>query len=297
MMEVMIGLWLFVIGAILGSYVVATVWRLRARELSDLKSNQLSATDRKEHNRLINQAKLDRVTAISDYSRCLHCQHRLAWYDLLPIISWLILRGKCRYCAKPIGWTEFLTEVSLAGLFLLSYVLGRGNWLELALWLVLLVVLAILFIYDAKWQLLPTKILWLGIGLAGVVAVINIVNQIQAGASYQLLAGQYLGGLGLLSGLYWLLAAISKQTWVGAGDAYVGAVLALVLGNFWLAAIALFLANLIGCLVVFAKAALAKKSIRRMRVAFGPMLITALVLVYFFKALILQKINWMMFDI
>ena len=297
MLEMLIGVWLFLIGAIFGSYAVATVWRLRSRELSTVRSADLSTADQKEHQQLIKRARLDKVTIATDHSRCLHCQHRLAWFDLIPIISWLSLKGRCRYCNKSIGWTEFLTEVILGGLFAMSYVVYRGNWLELVIWLALLVVLTILFIYDAKWQLLPTKILWVAIGLAMMLAVVNVTNQLQAGVVSKTLIIHYLGAVSLLSGLYWLLAMISRESWVGMGDAYVGAVVALVLGNFWLASVALFLANLSGCILVVIKAILSKKSIRRMRIAFGPMFIGALIAVYFLKVLIFQKISWMMFDI
>lgn len=297
MLEMLIGVWLFLIGAIFGSYAVATVWRLRSRELSTARSADLSTADQKEHQQLIKRAQLDKVTIATDHSRCLHCQHRLTWFDLIPIISWLSLRGHCRYCNKSIGWTEFLTEVVLGGLFAMSYVVYQGNWLELVIWLALLMVLTILFIYDAKWQLLPTKILWVAIGLAMMLAVVNVTNQLQAGVDFKILIIHYLGAVSLLSGLYWLLAMISRESWVGMGDAYVGAVVALVLGNFWLASVALFLANLSGCILVAIKAILSKKSIRRMRIAFGPMFIGALMVVYFLKAVIFQKISWMMFDI
>lgn len=297
MLEILIGVWLFLIGAIFGSYAVATVWRLRSRELSTAKLADLSTADQKEHQQLIKRARLDKVTIATDHSRCLHCQHRLAWFDLIPIVSWLSLKGRCRYCDKSIGWTEFLAEVVLGGLFAMSYVVYQGNWLELVIWLALLVVLTVLFIYDAKWQLLPTKILWVAIGLAMMLAVVNVTNQVQTGVNFKILIIHYLGAVSLLSGLYWLLAMISRESWVGMGDAYVGSVVALVLGNFWLASVALFLANLSGCILVAIKAILSKKSIRRMRIAFGPMFIGALMVVYFLKAVIFQKISWMMFDI
>lgn len=297
MIDWLIALWLFLVGAIFGSYAVATVWRLRAKELSELELVDLSSSDKKEYNLLIKKVKLDKISTVSDYSRCLNCQHRLMWYDLIPVFSWLSLRGKCRYCGAPIGWTEFLAEVALGGLFALSYLLNSQKIILLALWLVLLIILTILFVYDAKWQLLPTRLLWLAIAISSVIAIVRALDRVNAGEPINLILTHFAGSLAMLSGLYWLLAALSKQAWVGSGDAYVGAVVALVLGNFWLSSIALFLANLIGCLVVFAIAILKKKSVRRMRVAFGPMLIMALLIVYFLEALILQKIGWFVFDI
>lgn len=291
--------WLFIIGAIAGSYSVATVWRLRAIELLSVKKTDLNKLQKQEYQTLVTNSKLASASTRTDYSHCLHCQHRLAWYDLMPVVSWLSIGGKCRYCKKPIGWLEFVTEVGLGCLFAVSYVFLGGvlSWGVLIAWYGLLMVLTILFIYDAKWQLLPTSILWLAICLAGVCAGLTIFDQVQSGQQIVKVLMQYAMSVGILGGLYWLLAKISQESWVGAGDAYVGLVLGLVLGNVWLAMVALFLANLIGCVVVFMRALITKKSIRRMRVAFAPMLISALVIVYFCKALILAQISWLMFDI
>ncbi len=293
MLNGIIGAWIFALGTIFASYAVATAWRLRARELSAMEVSELSKREIKERQSLGN---LFDVKITTDYSRCLNCQHRLAWYDLMPVISWLSLGGKCRYCKKAIGWLELLVELGLGLVFVLSW-LSFGAQPVLFVWLGLMIIMAILFVYDAKWQLLPTKLLWAAIIVALLFAVMEGWRTLAAGGDLLKIFYQYVLALTILSGLYWLLAKISNQAWVGAGDAYVGAVVALVLGNAWLALVALFVANLIGSFVVVIKAFLTKKSIRRMKIAFGPMLILAMLIVYFAKEMFLRQFEFLIFNI
>lgn len=299
--ELILVIWLFAMGAVLGSYAAATVWRLRAKELAQTKPT--SSKQQRERKKLVERAGLSQTKILDDYSRCLHCGHRLAWYDLLPVVSWISLRGCCRYCRKAIGWTEFLAEVSLGLIYAISFWLLKDqlNYVSQFLWLGLLVILAILFIYDAKWQLLPTKILWLGITWAIIFAGYQISVAIQAGDFdlIQVVTNYGLAWL-ILGGLYYVLAKLSNQRWVGGGDAYVGTIMALVLGDYWLAFVALFIANLLGCVVVGSDLLikrLKRKSVQVSTIALGPLLIVALVVVVLFRALILTKIIFFLVDI
>ena len=84
---------LTVFGLVAGSFAGATVWRLRARQLKfDAKHGEKVTVAEKKA-----VAKLQKKPLHSDRSVCLHCGHELAWYDLLPLVSWLQLGGKCRY--------------------------------------------------------------------------------------------------------------------------------------------------------------------------------------------------------
>ena len=58
---------------------------------------------------------------ISDRSKCPHCKHRLEAVDLLPILSFIILRGNCRYCRQKISWHYPIVEFSTAALFVVAY--------------------------------------------------------------------------------------------------------------------------------------------------------------------------------
>src|SRR6478609_4310093 len=90
-----------VFGLLFGSFAGASVWRLRAWQLVADKKAGDEDVDEAELKQL---KPLTKATFRTDRSRCLHCGHELAWYDLLPLASWLSTGGKCRYCRKPIGY-------------------------------------------------------------------------------------------------------------------------------------------------------------------------------------------------
>lgn len=278
MNESLIYIALILTGVCFGSYAAATVWRLRAKQLMQDKQDK-QPYDRKEYSRL---KKLMGKKTLEDRSQCLECGYELKWYDLIPIVSWLALRGKCRACKQPIGWFELLMEVGMAAFFVLSFVLWPGGvetGLEIAhfvLWLAAGVVMAILFAYDAKWFLLPDiatiALAVIGVGIVGVSAV-----------EAQDIGGTLLatiGSVGILGGLYAALYAFSKGRWVGFGDVKLGAALGLLLVDWELAAVAVFSANLIGCLIVIPLLA-TKKVKRTSHIPFGPMLIAGTVVAWF----------------
>ncbi len=266
-MDILVIVTLALMGALLGSFTVAQVWRLRAQQLVEDKQ-QGEPVDTKDLKRL--KGLLRPLT--QDRSECLSCHTRLAWYDLVPILSWLSLGGRCRYCKAPIGATEILAEVGLAAVFVISYIVwpyslnSVGQVIPFALWLVACVVGAILLVYDAKWYLLPFS---LNITLM-MLGALYLGSQV-------LLNGQELSLLSLgiaillLGGLYLLFSVFG---WVGMGDGILGIGLALFLGNWQLAFLALFIANLLGCLMII-PLYIAKKLHPKAKIPFGPFLILA----------------------
>jgi len=133
------------LGAILGSFAGAQIWRLRARQLME---------DKKAGEK-VNQKELKKLSPLikkisKDRSRCLSCGHELKWCDLIPVVSWVAGLGRCRYCKAFIGWTEILLELVMAGLFVASVAFWPGSLTDiwqvalLVLWLASLVLLAIL---------------------------------------------------------------------------------------------------------------------------------------------------------
>ncbi len=148
---------LAILGLAMGSFAGATVWRLRARQLVQDKEEG-EEYEKKEYKKLL---PLTQAKMTDDRSRCLHCEHTLAWYDLVPLVSWLSMWGKCRYCKKPIGALEPTIELGTATFFVGSYLLWPHQLItfldvtHFILWLIAGVMLAILFAYDLKWFLLP----------------------------------------------------------------------------------------------------------------------------------------------
>lgn len=277
---------LVLFGACFGSFAGATVWRLRAQQLKADKEAK-EPYDHKEYSRL---KKLLGKKTLQDRSRCLECGYELKWYDLIPIVSWLSLKGRCRSCKHPIGWFELAMELGVAAFFVLSYVFWPGGittGLEIAhfiLWLAAGVIMAVLFAYDMKWFLLPDRytiaLAVVGLAIVGVSA-----------AETQDIGGTILtaiGAVGVLGGLYAVLYAVSQGRWVGFGDVKLGVGLGLILVDWQLAGVALFLANFIGCLIVIPLLA-TKKLQRNSHIPFGPLLIAGAVLAWF--------IGWKILDL
>lgn len=276
---------LLFLGLCLGSFAGATVWRLRAHQLVEDKADG-EKIDNKEYKKLL---PLTQTTTATDRSRCLHCGHTLAWYDLLPLISWLGTKGKCRYCHKSIGRFEPVIELGTAFFFAGSYLLwpyalvGVAEVAIFVLWLVAGVILAILFAYDLKWSLLPNKAMFPLIAVGVVVTVLHIMsapNIVESLISLVL-------AIVILSGLYLVLWYISKGRWIGYGDIKLGLALALLLGDWPLAFITLFAANFIGCLIVI-PGLLSGRMTRQTHVPFGPLLIVGAIIAMLFGQTIIQ---------
>lgn len=265
------------LGLVLGSFAGATVWRLRAQQLKEDKADG-EKVDSKEFKRL---HPLTKSSLKSDRSRCLDCGHTLRWYDLLPIVSWASTSGKCRYCHKSIGWFEPLMELGTAALFVAFYhywlvMYDPMTWPLLLVWAIILVLMMILLAYDAKWFLLPNKVMFSLIGVSACLAAWNIMMATDPMAALLSTVGAVL----ILSGLYLALWLISRGAWVGFGDVKLGLALGLLLGNWQLAFLTLFLANFIGALVVMPGLA-TKKISRKTHVPFGPFLIVGFFIALF----------------
>lgn len=238
------------LGLCLGSFVNAAVWRIRNKR--DL---------------------------VNDRSECVHCHHKLSWLDLVPVLSWLALKGRCRYCHKPISAQYPLVELAVAAYFVLSYLLwpvALGGWYQVTqfiIWLIYGVGLAILFVYDLRWMLLPFRVVNPLIAVAAVSALLRVT----VGEDHTWLTGALSIAFSLLpvAGVYYILRAVNDN-WVGGGDVRFGIFVGLAIG--WEGAlVTLMLANLLGCLVVL-PGLWTKKLSRSSHVPFGPFLIVAFVI-------------------
>jgi len=269
---------LLLFGLCLGSFAGATTWRLRAHQLAADEANG-EPVDIDEYKKL---KKLSKVQIKNDRSSCLNCSYALQWYDMIPLVSWIFLRGKCRKCHKPIGYFEPIIELCVAGFFILSFVLwpySLNTFIDisrLVLWLTAGVGLAILFAYDTKWSLLPDSAS-VFVAVTGLITTIIVLVESQDRVATLI---SIIGSVLILSGLYLFLYLISKGRWIGFGDIKLGLGLALLLADWKLAFIALFAANFVGCLVVI-PGLITKKLKRDSHVPFGPLLIVGFVIAAF----------------
>ena len=256
-----------VLGLCMGSFVNALVWRLHHQETSKRKSGKFSIA----HGR----------------SMCPHCQHELAVKDLIPVLSWLWLGGKCRYCRRPIGWQYPLVELSTLGLYLTSYVYWPYGFdvfgiALLVTWLTLLIGLVALLVYDLRWMILPNRLVYPLYSLALAQIVVLIV---QAGSLKPLVGAA--GGILVTSGVFYGLFQISKGQWIGGGDVKLAVILGVFAGGFIEGVILIFIASLLGTIVSLPLVIMGKG--RGKQIPFGPFLIIATIIVYLFGASIIAE--------
>ena len=153
------------------------------------------------------------------------------------------------------------------------------------LMLAMVVGMAVLFISDARWGRLPVRYLTFCV-MCAILLVATREWGVFAGARIW----GYLGALLILPGLYYVLYKVSGERWVGSGDWLLALPMALVLQDFWLGFLVVFLANLMGCLVGV-PLMMVKKKKSDMRMAFGPFLIVAFLLVFLGQGWILGLVG------
>ena len=282
-MTILIAGALLLLGVVLGSFAGAQVWRVRARQLRTDKQTG-HPYDKHEWRQL---RVLLQGTVRDDRSRCLQCGHVLAWYDLLPVVSWLSTGGRCRYCQQFIGWFELVMELVLGVGLALSYLVWPwalpASSLLFAVWVVVALVLMILAAYDAKWQLLPDP---LNYGLMALGALFVLVRMTTL---HDVDLVSLTGAVALLAGLYGELYAISRGAWIGFGDVKLCVGLALLLGDWRLAFMTLFFSNMLGCIIVLPGLARGQLNTRS-QVPFGPLLIIGCVISLLFGGHILRAL-------
>jgi leader peptidase (prepilin peptidase)/N-methyltransferase len=145
---------------------------------------------------------------VTGRSECPDCRRVLAWYDLIPLASWLMLRGRCRYCRAPISVRYPLMELVMAGtLGAYAWQYGLSTFWAISDVLILFG-LVTLFFFDLRWHLLPDAVVFTLIGIVFVRLVWLRPDLLTNG----LMTGV---GLAALLGLLWLA---SHGSWLGLGD-------------------------------------------------------------------------------
>lgn len=191
-------------------------------------------------------------------SQCPHCKAKVKAYDNIPILSWLILRGRCRNCRTPISPRYVLVELGTAILFC-GYALKTGLEPQLALGLPLIATLAVVAVTDIEHRLVPNPVL-----LASTMAALVASLYVDAGhIPTQLIAAAAAGGL-------LLLTAVAYPAGMGMGDVKLAAVLGLYLGKE--VAPALLLGIAAGAFFGIALILKEGKSARKKAVPFAPFL-------------------------
>jgi len=193
-------------------------------------------------------------------SRCPGCDNTIAAYDNIPVVSWLLLRGRCRNCSERISPRYPLAELAMAVLFTLTVlVLGTGDVGELALGLTFCALLVTITLTDFERRVIPNKLL-----IAGAAAAVGIV----ALSDPSSLTDRAIAALG--AGGFLFLFALAYPRGMGMGDVKLVAVMGLFLGRAVVPA--LLVGVLAGALVGLAIMARSGSGARKQAIPFGPFL-------------------------
>jgi len=266
----MIGIFLFLLGLIVGSFINALQYRIQ-----------------------IGQKNTGR-------SYCPKCKHTLAWYDLIPVISWVMLSGKCRYCQKKISAQypviELITALTFISLSLASglspkineaifgfQVIDSALFIKYIILLILLLIIASLFIllalHDAKTSYILSYYAYAGGLLSLAYHLVGYAGEWQIASLYHYLLPYILSGA--IPALFFLsLYLISKGKWMGSGDSEVALFIGIFLGS-TLTLSALYFAFIVGA-VYGLIAIVLKKSKMKSALPFGPFLIAGCFFAFIF---------------
>jgi len=192
-------------------------------------------------------------------SHCPGCEHPVRPYDNVPVLSWLVLRGRCRDCRAPISARYPLVEALTAALAA-GVVLTNDGLHDVLLGLVLVALLVPIALIDLDHRIIPNRLT----GLGAVAALAIGAASDLGGVPQQLIAGAAAGG-------FLLLAALARPGGMGMGDVKLAGMLGLFLGRE--VAVALLVALLAGTAVGIA--IMARRGAgegRKATIPFGPFL-------------------------
>lgn len=243
---------LFIIGAFVGSFLNVCIHRLPREE-----------------------------SIVLPGSHCPHCNHGLGIIDLIPIISYWLVRGRCRHCRAPISFRYPLVEIISGGFFVASALAFPPTTAPMgfAFSVIFLLLLTVISFIDLEHQVIPDAASYLGIAA-------GLLFNLSRGWNFFLAA---LIGLGLGFFLLYLIGFAGKiffkKDTMGEGDLFLGAMLGAAFG--WQGLLlAFFLAYLLAAIVALALLGIGKVKMGDY-VPFGPALAGGGVIAWFFSRQIL----------
>ncbi len=234
---------LFILGLITGSFLAALSYRL-PRNISIKKGR----------------------------SFCPSCKIQINWRDNVPLVSYLLLRGKCRHCKNKISWRYSAIELTTAIVFVL---VGLNSFM-----LFISCLLILIFVIDFEHQMIPDELVFIGLG----VSLIYLLGSV---SFYSNLLAGFLAALFLL-----LIHALTLGRGMGLGDVKLALFLGVLLGIHNLIYF-YFASFLTGGVVAFILILVGKAKLKQ-KIAFGPFLIIGFSIVWMINQLGLDSL-WLKF--
>jgi prepilin signal peptidase PulO-like enzyme (type II secretory pathway) len=256
-------IFLFIIGTFFGSFLSVIIYRIHKEKKGIIKGR----------------------------SECPYCHKRLAVQDLIPIFSYLISAGKCRFCKKKISIHYLLIELFSGIIFAVFYFMypffiyefgtlacnfDSAVFLNYLFFTVVSLFLILIFFYDLKYLLIPEIFTFPAIALIFVVGIFTPEPGL-----YSMLIGGAIAGL-FFGFQFW----ISKEKWLGFGDVQVGILMGLLLG--WqMFLMGLFITYIIGSIISLILM-VSKKVGLKSQVPFAPFMIIGTFVTIFFGEYLLN---------
>lgn len=240
---------LSILGLVFGSFVSALSWRI-PKGISIAKGRSI----------------------------CPNCKHQIAWYDNIPLISYILLGGRCRNCKKHISLRYPAIELSSGLGFALIYYFstnfkgfslqGVYSIFSLAIMLAIFVILLTIFIIDLEHQIIPDSLVFTGIALTFLYQILTINNQLLVNLFSGFLAATFLLAIHLFT----------KGRGMGLGDVkfaiFGGTLVGLRMLPIWLL-LSFLTGAIVGIILIFVG-----KAKMQTKIAFGPFLILGLLLTF-----------------
>lgn len=214
-------------------------------------------------------------------SHCEHCKKPLAWYELLPVISFGLQKGKCRTCGTKLSWwypfSELLTGIAFAAVGLTTSLLIP---LQLLFLLCLTACLLVIFFADWKYGIIPFPVVAVGLVLSFVFLLLTDPSA---------LLWHVVAGIGS-GGFFLLIFLLTKGRGMGFGDVIYAFFMGFLLG-FPAVFVGLYLAFLTGAVVSLILVLLHKKKLHGDTIPFGPFLVLGTYLVLLWEKPLMQLIS------
>ena len=213
-------IFLFILGLIVGSFLNVVIYRLHTNK------------------------------SLSGRSHCLSCGAPLLWYELVPVISYLLLRGRCRTCNAHIS-SRYATVELLTAVLFLSVGIYVTDTVHIILGLVLMSLLVVVVVYDVRHTIIPDELV---LYITGIAVLYTMWSPTTAVISFPSMS-TIVGGI-LAASVFGVLVLVSHGRWMGLGDVKLAFPLGFILGtslawsmvvlSFWIGAIISVLLLLIG---------------------------------------------------
>jgi prepilin signal peptidase PulO-like enzyme (type II secretory pathway) len=251
-MNIIYTLLFFLLGLTIGSFLNCFIYRL----------------DRKE-------------SPLRGRSFCPHCKHELRGNDLVPVLSFLFLKGRCRYCSKKISWQYPIVELFFGFLFVFLFhyklsVISFGNIIDFVYLVLIFCFFAIIFIYDLRHFLILDKIVYPAILLT---FLYNL-------SDFQELIYNHLPSAFGITAFFLIIFLLSRGKWLGFGDVKLAFFLGLLLG-FPQTIVAFFLSFFSGAIIGVILILFKKKKLKS-EVPFAPFLIIGSFIAFFWGSEIIR---------